>query len=131
MQRTPSQTEKTVFDPLGVKERILVDKRLALIATSAFCALLATADDQRTGHFVGKDQPREVDGIARPGRILVSTMDSDEFVVIDAQSTSRFKTPLHIHHQHHEAIYVLSGTSRVTVGDETWEVAEGDFVFMP
>lgn len=39
--------------------------------------------------------------------------------------------PLHVHHRHDEAIYVLAGELEVRVGDETTTLTPGSFVMMP
>jgi quercetin dioxygenase-like cupin family protein len=41
------------------------------------------------------------------------------------------KVPLHIHHGHDEAYYVLNSTFRFKVGDEIAEAPVGAFVFIP
>jgi quercetin dioxygenase-like cupin family protein len=87
--------------------------------------------DLLKGYFVPAGTPRTA-GVDRPGRMLVASSDSaSEFVIIDTTSAQKLRTPLHVHRDHHEAIYVLSGESKVTVGDETYSISDGDFVFMP
>ncbi|MBN9888131.1 cupin domain-containing protein [Salipiger abyssi] len=39
--------------------------------------------------------------------------------------------PLHIHHNEDEYIYVLEGSLRFQLGDEAFDVGEGDHVYMP
>lgn len=39
--------------------------------------------------------------------------------------------PLHVHHREDEGIYVLEGSLTATVGDETYSLGPGDFVFLP
>lgn len=39
--------------------------------------------------------------------------------------------PSHIHHREDEGLYVLEGQLTATVGDETFSLGPGDFVFMP
>ena len=71
-------------------------------------------------------------GIERPGRILVSTADSGgEFVIIDSTSNQVYKTPLHTHTDHHEALLLRAGKIKATFADETVVLAPGDFVFLP
>lgn len=38
---------------------------------------------------------------------------------------------LHVHHQEDEGLYLLDGALTAVVGEETFELAAGDFVFMP
>lgn len=39
--------------------------------------------------------------------------------------------PLHIHHNEDETIYLLEGSLRFQLGDEAFDVDEGDTVYMP
>ena len=108
-----------------------------LVCVAGLLALLASGSVSATeppleGYIVKADEDRKVEGVTRPGRILVGSEDSgNEFVVIDLQGTRTFKTPLHVHHDHHEAVLLITGKSRMTVGDEEFEISEGDFVFAP
>ena len=40
-------------------------------------------------------------------------------------------SPLHVHHDEHEAFYVLEGTAEVHCGDQVFSVAPGSFVLLP
>src|SRR5947209_14702954 len=42
-----------------------------------------------------------------------------------------YDIPPHIHHGEDEAIYVLEGRLSIGVGDDTFVVGHGDFVFLP
>jgi len=42
-----------------------------------------------------------------------------------------FTTEHHFHHAEEEAIYVLSGTAIATIGDNEFEIKEGDFLGFP
>src|SRR6266516_819551 len=42
-----------------------------------------------------------------------------------------FASPLHVHHDEHEAFYILEGTAEVHCGDEVFHVAPGSFVLLP
>src|SRR6516225_7797222 len=39
--------------------------------------------------------------------------------------------PLHVHHKQEETIHVLSGRFKVRIGDETFELDEGGFAYLP
>tara|TARA_B110000003_G_scaffold273462_1_gene311250 strand:+ start:3100 stop:3561 length:462 start_codon:yes stop_codon:yes gene_type:complete len=39
--------------------------------------------------------------------------------------------PMHIHHNEDESIYLLQGSLRFQLGDEVFDVNEGDTVYMP
>jgi mannose-6-phosphate isomerase-like protein (cupin superfamily) len=39
--------------------------------------------------------------------------------------------PLHIHHTHDEAFFVLFGALKGICGETTWEASSGSFVFLP
>ena len=40
-------------------------------------------------------------------------------------------TPLHVHHREDEAFWMLEGSARFQVGDETIEASAGDYLFGP
>ena len=42
-----------------------------------------------------------------------------------------FASPLHVHHDEHEAFYVLEGRAEVHCGDESFNVGPGSFVMLP
>ena len=37
----------------------------------------------------------------------------------------------HRHETHSESVYVLEGTAKMTLGDETFEVKAGDYIYIP
>jgi quercetin dioxygenase-like cupin family protein len=39
--------------------------------------------------------------------------------------------PLHVHHKQDETIHVVSGHFKVKIGEETFELAEGGFAYLP
>jgi mannose-6-phosphate isomerase-like protein (cupin superfamily) len=56
--------------------------------------------------------------------VLVEWMDSGE-------SDWEWIAPLHVHHSDDEAWYVLEGTLRFRIGDETFEAGTGSAVMAP
>ena len=105
-------------------------RRLAFILIT-LVTTLANASDLRPAYVVGADEERKA-GIDRPGRILVSTEDSGgEFVVVDSESSQKYRTPLHTHVDHHEALLVQTGRVKATVENQTHTLGPGDFVFLP
>ena len=70
-----------------------------------------------------------------PGRDLVfkvtgdHTGDALDLCVIEVAPHGG--PPLHLHHIHDEAIYVISGSFKVQVGDETFCCGDGGFAYMP
>lgn len=89
------------------------------------------AQAQSNGHSVKAGEPRSIEGINLSDRILVGTEDSGDIVVLEATATNPVRTPVHVHHIHHEAVYLISGVYRITIGDEVHNLTAGDFVFMP
>jgi quercetin dioxygenase-like cupin family protein len=49
--------------------------------------------------------------------------------VIESDSTGG--APRHVHAREDECFYVMDGTITVECGDETWELEQGAFVFLP
>jgi mannose-6-phosphate isomerase-like protein (cupin superfamily) len=66
--------------------------------------------------------------IAPPGSNLVLAEWADPG---DGADPPRYIAPLHVHHRDDEAWYVLEGTLRFRVGDDTVEASAGGAVVMP
>ena len=94
-------------------------------------SLTCLAQDDADNFFVLAGEPGSVEGFAFPDRVLVGTEGSGDIVVLESELTAPIRTPVHVHHIHHEAVYVLSGRLRVTILDQAQELTAGDFVFMP
>ena len=94
-------------------------------------SLTCLAQDDADNFFVLAGEPGSVEGFAFPDRVLVGTEGSGDIVVLESELTAPIRTPVHVHHVHHEAVYVLSGRLRVTILDRAQELTAGDFVFMP
>ncbi|WP_426563858.1 cupin domain-containing protein [Angustibacter sp. McL0619] len=63
---------------------------------------------------------------------LLSASDSGgELGVSVVTQPPGIATPLHLHANESEAIYLLAGTMTYRAGDEVHRLAEGDFVFLP
>jgi quercetin dioxygenase-like cupin family protein len=54
-----------------------------------------------------------------------------ELFLVEALLPAGFSPPLHVHHDEHEAFYVLEGTLEIVCGDERYEAAPGSFAFLP
>ena len=53
------------------------------------------------------------------------------FALTEFVNPAGFASPLHVHHDEHEAFYILEGTAEVHCGDEVFRVAPGSFVLLP
>jgi quercetin dioxygenase-like cupin family protein len=56
---------------------------------------------------------------------------SGRFALTEFVNPAGFASPLHVHHDEHEAFYILEGTAQVHCGDEAFSVAPGSFVLLP
>lgn len=65
--------------------------------------------------------------------LKVSGSDTDGgFALFEQTSISQGRgTPLHVHHKQDEVFYVVEGTYRFKVGDDVFDLAAGDSVFLP
>lgn len=64
--------------------------------------------------------------------ILVSGEDTNgEFCVVHCSVNENDGPPLHIHGDEDESFYVLDGELEMTLGNETYLVKSGDYVFAP
>ncbi len=53
------------------------------------------------------------------------------FALTEFVNPPAFASPLHVHHDEHEAFYILEGTAEVHCGDESFNVGPGSFVMLP
>ncbi|MEN3308129.1 MAG: hypothetical protein V7603_4331 [Micromonosporaceae bacterium] len=53
------------------------------------------------------------------------------FTFLEWAAPAGFAPPRHVHHQEHEAFYLLDGEIIVECGDRRWTAGPGDFVFLP
>jgi mannose-6-phosphate isomerase-like protein (cupin superfamily) len=53
------------------------------------------------------------------------------FALTEFVNPAGFASPLHVHHDEHEAFYILEGTAEVHCGDEVFHVTPGSFVLLP
>lgn len=65
--------------------------------------------------------------------LKVSGSDTDGgFALFEQTSVSQGRgTPLHVHHKQDEVFYVVEGAYRFKVGDDVFDLAAGDSVFLP
>jgi quercetin dioxygenase-like cupin family protein len=54
-----------------------------------------------------------------------------ELFVMEALIPAGFGPPLHVHHNEHEALYVLEGRLEVACGSDRFEAPAGSFAFLP
>jgi quercetin dioxygenase-like cupin family protein len=52
-----------------------------------------------------------------------------QLAIVEVTEPPGAEAPLHVHHREDEGFYVLDGSVTITVGDETTELAPGDFAF--
>src|SRR5690242_6379405 len=71
----------------------------------------------------------------RPGErcfIRVAAADTDgAYSVVEIHSLPGDSTPMHVHQNEEEHIFVLEGTARVARGDETFDAPAGTTVALP
>jgi len=65
--------------------------------------------------------------------VKVSGSDTNgELAIFEQTSLSQGKgTPLHIHHSQDEIFYVIEGSYKFQVGNDQYELATGDSIFLP
>src|SRR6266536_5253313 len=56
---------------------------------------------------------------------------ASRFALTEFVNPAGFASPLHVHHDEHEAFYILEGRAQVHCGDEVFNVAPGSFVLLP
>ena len=70
-----------------------------------------------------------------PGRDLVFKVTGEDtggaFDYFIVEVAPRGGPPLHVHHNQEETIHVLKGRYKVGIGDETFEIEEGGFAYLP
>ncbi len=70
-----------------------------------------------------------------PGRDLIFKVTGEDtagaFDYFIVEVAPRGGPPLHVHHKQEETIHVLKGRFKVRVGEETFYLQEGGFVYMP
>ena len=70
-----------------------------------------------------------------PGRNLVFKVTGEDtagaFDYFTVEVAPHGGPPLHVHHKQEETIHVLSGRFKVRIGDETFELDEGGFAYLP
>lgn len=70
-----------------------------------------------------------------PGRDLVFKVTGEDtggaFDYFTVEVAPHGGPPLHVHHEQEETIHVLSGRYKVMIGEETFELQEGGFAYLP
>jgi quercetin dioxygenase-like cupin family protein len=70
-----------------------------------------------------------------PGRDLVFKVTGEDtggaFDYFTVEVAPHGGPPLHVHHTQEETIHVLRGRFKVQIGDETFELGEGGFAYLP
>ena len=92
-----------------------------MASTTAEHRVLAANDGLRLQSGPGRDLVFKVTGEDTGGAL-------DYFTVEVAPHGG---PPLHVHHKQEETIHVLSGRFKVQIGDETFELDEGGFAYLP
>ena len=92
-----------------------------MASTTAEHRVLAANDGLRLQSGPGRDLVFKVTGEHTCGAL-------DYFTVEVAPHGG---PPLHVHHKQEETIHVLHGRFKVRIGDETFELDEGGFAYLP
>ncbi len=92
-----------------------------MASTTAEHRVLAANDGLRLQSVPGRDLGFKVTGEDTGGAL-------DYFTVEVAPHGG---PPLHVHHKQEETIHVLSGRFKVRIGDETFELDERGFAYLP
>lgn len=54
-----------------------------------------------------------------------------ELFLMEARMPAGFSPPLHVHHDEHEAFYILEGEVEIVCGPERYVTTAGSFAFLP
>jgi quercetin dioxygenase-like cupin family protein len=60
-----------------------------------------------------------------------SASTGGELFLMEAFMSAGFSPPLHVHHDEHEAFYMLEGEVEIVCGQERYLAKEGSFAFLP
>jgi len=69
-----------------------------------------------------------------PGLAEVKTTAAEtngRMTILEITDPPNTQAPLHVHHQDDEGFWILEGSATFEVGDETFEVRAGDYLFGP
>lgn len=70
-----------------------------------------------------------------PGRDLIFKVTGEDtggaFDYFVVEVAPRGGPPLHVHYKQEETIHVLKGRYKVQIGDEFYQIEEGDFAYLP
>ena len=61
-------------------------------------------------------------------RVLVR---EESYSLVESEAPCGSMPPLHVHHGQEETIHVLKGRYKIQIGDETFQLAEGGFAYLP
>lgn len=80
----------------------------------------------------GRSRGGERRFLGAPLRMLVEGADTEgAFTAVELVHERGFSTPLHVHRNEDEALYVLDGELAVVCGRERWGAGPGGFVHLP
>jgi quercetin dioxygenase-like cupin family protein len=70
-----------------------------------------------------------------PGRDLVFKVTGEDtggaFDYFTVEVAPKAGPPLHVHHKQEETVHVLKGAFRIRIGEETFQLDEGGFAYLP
>ncbi len=75
-------------------------------------------------------QPRWFFGML--AEVKASAVDTGgQYTLVEITAPPGLQAPLHVHYTEDEAFYVIEGSVTIVVGDETLELARGEYAFGP
>jgi quercetin dioxygenase-like cupin family protein len=89
--------------------------------TAPTCTVLAPNEGLRLQSGPGRELIFKVTGEETGGAL-------DYFIVEVAPNGG---PPLHVHHKQEETIHALKGHYKIQIGDETFQIGEGGFAYLP
>jgi len=115
---------------LGTKDLVIVDTQDALLVASADC-VESVKDVVARLTLEGHAEATEHRRVARPWGAYDSVDSGDRFQVKRLTVKPGAKLSLQMHHHRAEHWIVVSGTAKVTRGDETLMIRENESVYIP
>jgi mannose-6-phosphate isomerase-like protein (cupin superfamily) len=103
-------------------------KKIVSLWLCIISASFALADESQKGYVL-----KASEGEAVAGSLIKASPDSgtQNAVIILQPIPDQASTGLHYHLKADEFFYVISGIGTATLGDEDYEIEEGDVIFVP
>ncbi|MBR9914920.1 MAG: cupin domain-containing protein [Algicola sp.] len=105
---------------------------LTMLPSLSFASIQSKLSTFKKSKIIKQEEGKQLNVLGDQQTVKLTGEDTNnQYTMVEQNNAPGTKIPLHMHTKEDEVFKVLEGSIRFTVGSNTYELTEGDTIFLP